>query len=331
LNKNDAETQRMLRPRVLLLGAGGTGKSTIVKQLKIAFGEGYHTTRKEMKLAVYKNVLHGLQALIRELPTHKLEVSSKTKPHADRLTTLKDYEENLNSSLAPTLQLVWNDPAVQRCHTIMSQQPPSSNDYLRFFMGRLQALCHPKYEPSDQDIIWCKTRTTGIVDEDLTVDGFSFLLYDMGGQRHERTKWLHCMEGSSAVVFVASLSDYDSFLVEDHSTNSLHESLKLFEGVLNMFSGPVYLLFTKADVLRDKLADDSTVSFASLHPDYRGSPRDYDQVLNHIKLSFLRLNKSEARQVQTSTISCVTGREVASAFQKVKTVLQPAIAAAEKR
>jgi len=72
MNKDDVEAQRKLRPRILLLGAGGVGKSTIVKQLKISFGDGFHSTRRESKQAVYKNVLHGLQALVNELPTHKL-------------------------------------------------------------------------------------------------------------------------------------------------------------------------------------------------------------------------------------------------------------------
>ena len=58
-----------------------------------------------MKLAVYKNVLHGLQALIRELPTHKLEVSSKTKPHADRLTTLKVYNLFFHSFFGVSLNV----------------------------------------------------------------------------------------------------------------------------------------------------------------------------------------------------------------------------------
>lgn len=316
-----------LRPRILLLGAGEVGKSTIVKQLKIAFGDGFHATRRETRQAVYKNVLHGMQAVVKEMPTHKLEVSSKTKPRMERLMALKDYEETLTPTIAPTLQTVWNDPAVQRCHVLMTQQPVGvqPNDHLRFFMGRLQALCHPKYEPSDQDIVWTKTRTTGIVDEDISIDGFSFLLYDMGGQRHERTKWLHCMEGSSAVVFVASLSDYDRFLAEDASTNRLIESLKLFEGVLNMFSGPVYLILSKTDVLKDKLNDASSGNFAANHPDYRGNSNDYEQVLSYIKQAFLRCNSNEARQINISTISGVVGREVSTCFQHVKTVLAPSI------
>lgn len=37
----------------------------------------------------------------------------------------------------------------------------------------------------------------------------------MGGQRSERKKWIHCFEGVTAIIFCASMSDYDLVLAED--------------------------------------------------------------------------------------------------------------------
>lgn len=42
-------------------------------------------------------------------------------------------------------------------------------------------------------------------------------LYDVGGQRSERRKWLSCFEGIQAVLFVVALSSYDMTLMEDPS------------------------------------------------------------------------------------------------------------------
>lgn len=39
-------------------------------------------------------------------------------------------------------------------------------------------------------------------------------LYDVGGQRSERRKWLKCFEGIQAVWFVTALGSYDMTLME---------------------------------------------------------------------------------------------------------------------
>ena len=40
-------------------------------------------------------------------------------------------------------------------------------------------------------------RTSGIVTERYNIDGTTFEMYDVGGQRNERKKWIHCFEGIS--------------------------------------------------------------------------------------------------------------------------------------
>lgn len=42
-------------------------------------------------------------------------------------------------------------------------------------------------------------------------------LYDVGGQRSERRKWLSCFDCIQAVLFVVALSSYDMTLMEDPS------------------------------------------------------------------------------------------------------------------
>ena len=45
-------------------------------------------------------------------------------------------------------------------------------------------------------------------------------MFDVGGQRSERKKWIHCFENVTALLFVVAISGYDQCLVEDKDSVS---------------------------------------------------------------------------------------------------------------
>lgn len=47
-----------------------------------------------------------------------------------------------------------------------------------------------------------------------------FRLFDVGGQRSERKKWIHCFEDVTAIIFCVAMSEYDQVLHEDETTVS---------------------------------------------------------------------------------------------------------------
>lgn len=40
-------------------------------------------------------------------------------------------------------------------------------------------------------------------------------MFDVGGQRSERKKWIHCFEGVTSIIFCTALSEYDQVLLEE--------------------------------------------------------------------------------------------------------------------
>lgn len=56
-------------------------------------------------------------------------------------------------------------------------------------------------------------------------------MFDVGGQRSERKKWIHCFEGVTCIIFIAALSAYDMVLVEDDEV--VGPSMKLQPDVLH--------------------------------------------------------------------------------------------------
>lgn len=47
-------------------------------------------------------------------------------------------------------------------------------------------------------------------------------MVDVGGQRSERRKWIHCFENVTSIMFLVALSEYDQVLVEsDNEVSAL--------------------------------------------------------------------------------------------------------------
>ena len=53
-------------------------------------------------------------------------------------------------------------------------------------------------------------------------------MFDVGGQRSERKKWIHCFEGVTAIIFCVALSAYDLVLAEDEEMVRMSPLLECF-------------------------------------------------------------------------------------------------------
>jgi guanine nucleotide-binding protein G(i) subunit alpha len=87
--------------------------------------------------------------------------------------------------------------------------------------------------PTVEDALRIRVRTSGVVTESYVIDGVKFDMYDVGGQRSERKKWIHCFDDVTAIIFVAAMSEYDQVLYEDATQNRLLEAVKVFGDICN--------------------------------------------------------------------------------------------------
>ena len=111
-------------------------------------------------------------------------------------------------------------------------------------------------------------------------------MLDVGGQRSERKKWIHCFDEAKAVIFIAALSDYDLTLFEDPSVNRMKESIRLFSSIANnrwFISASMILFLNKSDIFNEKLMKKST-SITVCFPNYKGNPYDYEETTAYIQV-----------------------------------------------
>lgn len=59
-------------------------------------------------------------------------------------------------------------------------------------------------------------------------------MVDVGGQRSERRKWIHCFENVTSIIFLVALSEYDQILFESENEvmkqkniNNIFETIRI--------------------------------------------------------------------------------------------------------
>lgn len=238
--------------KLLLLGAGESGKSTIFKQMKILHGVGFTDEEKEtMKPVVFNNVNVMMKAVIENAKPQGCSIQNAEL--AQRFLAMSD-EAEIDSSMGTMITTLWNDAGFQQ--TWEKRGNFQVQDSLSYYCKNMDRISAPGYLPDLQDILRTRVRTSGIVEEKYVIDGVNFSMYDVGGQRNERKKWIHCFDNVTAVIFVAAISEYDQVLYEDTTANRMDEAINLFEEICNSnwFRRTSMILFlNKTDLFEEKL------------------------------------------------------------------------------
>ena len=311
--------------KVLLLGSGESGKSTIVKQMKILHQNGY--TQEELyeyKPFIYKNVMDCIKNVINaiidldpelikpkddgidgtdaEVQDPPEVVNGTWRKHVldyDSLNEVLDYEILLDGtndavfdpSIAEKIEQIYNTPEVKD-FMIHKQGQFYLIDSTEYFMTNLNRIAQPDYVPSTTDVLRTRKKTSGIFDFIFDMgNDLHIHMFDVGGQRSERKKWIHCFDNVTLIIFCVSLSEYDQVLLEENNQNRLEESIALFDSVVNsrwFARTSVVLFLNKIDVFAEKLQ----YSPLETHfPDYTGG-NNINKAAKYILWRFNQVNRS---------------------------------------
>lgn len=312
--------------KLLLLGAGESGKSTLFKQMKIIHHNGF--TQDECmgyRDIIRSNVLQSMKSLIQA--THKLGIPIETAENRQRAAKINDFDQetllNINriytEELGKDLESLWADEGILRTYGQRNQY--QLLDSTEYFFKNIDRISDSDFVPTQQDVLRCRVKTTGIVESEFDLNGIKFRLFDVGGQRNERKKWIHCFDQVTAVIFVSSLSEYDQKCYEDDQTLRMKESLVLFDEITNsqFFSDtPTILFLNKVDLFREKIKHtDLKICFE----DFPGPAKDYEAASNFIRDKFLSLNREDHKEIY-SHITCATDTlNIQNVFDNVKEII----------
>jgi guanine nucleotide-binding protein G(i) subunit alpha len=327
---------------VVLLGIAEAGKSTIYNQLLHIFGEGFNeNTRINMKHVIHANIATCVPILIQEAIDREEEAKAQAREVEPEFAmserakaSMRKLHElhlqpgvELTPSLANDIKIVWEDPGFKnafekRKSDFIQTDDGVAADSTRYFLDKLDIISSENYIVTDEDILRPRVKTTGIIKGDFQIENCKMCVYDVGGRRNERKKWIHCFENVGALIFVAALDEYDQVCGEDLSANKLAESLRCFEEHvrLNWFANSkIFVFFTKKDLFEKKL---TKIPLNQVFTDWTGETKEqaYEFIENKYREKISGIPHME---VYFLTMNATNSEEMHKIFLHVKEIIMP--------
>ncbi|XP_023142496.1 guanine nucleotide-binding protein G(o) subunit alpha-like isoform X2 [Amphiprion ocellaris] len=220
--------------KILMLGTAESGKSTIVKQIKIIHSDGFSIQElMSFKPAVLDNLLTSMKIVLQGMGMLRINLANmKNKMHAQSILSCSQClgdDQDLLPFVAHAFCSLWADQGVRAAAARGYEF--ELNDSALYFFENISRIIKPNYIPTETDVLRVRVRTCGIIETQFQVNEIMLRLYDVGGQRSERRKWLSCFDCIQVVLFVVALSTYDMTLLDVPSVNRLQESLELFSSI----------------------------------------------------------------------------------------------------
>ncbi|KAJ2989855.1 hypothetical protein NUW54_g8654 [Trametes sanguinea] len=210
---------------------------------------------------------------------------------------------------------LWNDPTIK---ALLRAQGIRIEDMPGFFLDSIARVTHPKYVPTDDDILRARLKTLGVSEHRFTIkEGFpgsssrDLRIYDVGGHRSLRAAWAPFFDDMNAILFLAPLSGFDQVLAEDESVNRLicptatpsamqEDSVLLWKSICSnplLGKTDLILFLNKIDIFRAKL--EAGIQFGQYIISYGNRPNDYDNTSAYMRRKFGQIHREYSPQART--------------------------------
>lgn len=350
--------------KLLLLGTGSSGKSTLFKSLKIITKEPHVASDTfEARHVIRQNCVAGILTLLKKSQEmYDMDKVNNAACQVDMSENVVDniqlvvqygseaFSEELDyaevEALGKAIHFIWSLDALKATFARRGNSY-SFPDNMDYFFGKVTKIMDQEYSPSVEDALKCRVRTTGMIEYNYDVKENEFILYDVGGQRNERKKWIHHFADVAAVLFICALNHYHAVLFEDEKKNAMHEAVELFTEICNskwFRKSEMILFFNKDDLFREKLRSQVSLSHCFSKeknwpgeewtgPDYRPVDDDdvvedkknfdecYDAAVSFIQNAFMNVNNYPNRVIFCH-VTCATDQDtVQQVFWDVQNIV----------
>ena len=300
--------------KLLIMGNGESGKSTVMKQFRLQYMNGFSKrNRFWYKDVINSNVIEAMQSLVSGCDELGIEFQdTELKNLAKKIEDTSSIETKVDEKLGRELKKLWQSVEIQQSYEQRAQLHLQSN--ASYFLDHIDRISSTDFVPTDDDILRARARTTGINQIEFEMEDFHFTAVDVGGARSERKKWAHCFEDVTAIVFVVDMNSFDEKL---YNVNRIQEARKLFDDIVNskwFQSTNVILLLNKSDLFREKIA---RTDLKCCFSDYKGG-KDYEEASKFMRHKFRKLNRRSGRDIYAHFCCALDIEGMSVVFRAIK-------------
>lgn len=328
-----AQDEEKYKHKLLLLGAGECGKSTVVKQIKLIWKVGGGPTDREKMeciLGLRRNCIEAIQTMLEGSKKLQIPLSNQDlRPVFEEIAAL-DSNTPMTPALATKISNVWKDSGIQA--TFDRRDEFWNMDGTPYYLNEILRIAEVDFSPTEDDMVMTRVRTTGIVVTAVQENPYTYQVVDVGGQRSERRKWIHCFDDVRAIIFLEGLAGYNQVLFEDSSVNRMRESLNLFEEVVKnpLFRKTVFFIFlNKKDLFEEMIP---RYPLKNCFPEYDGPAKCVRSALDFITKKYKDIMEMHVpgKQVYIQVIAARVRMDMKVAFGEVKETLKKLFPVAKK-
>ncbi|KAJ3306052.1 hypothetical protein HDV03_000589 [Kappamyces sp. JEL0829] len=256
-------------PRVLILGSSDSGKSTLLKQLKILHGDGFTPSERIQATNRIRGAIFGALATllaILEGPASK-ELQEKYSDIFEYANCWDVQQTEVDADIIPAICEAVREQAIL---DIFKEGQHTLPDTTEFFLENVSRILCNDYIPTNEDILSLRMVTQSVSETIFTIKGVPYHFYDVSGLTYHRKVWTGYFSNVDTVLFVASLSAYNQMLVEDPTVNRMADAMVLFQQIGNhplLVKVPFILFMNKRDIYEKKA---KKIPIINYFPEYSG-------------------------------------------------------------
>lgn len=224
-----------------------------------------------------------------------------------------DVPERMLATCAPDIVSLWGDAFLRNllCGPLaMGGLGLKLHEDAGFFLNDVTRITSLNYVPTNDDIVRARLKTMGVsehrfqLEDSLGMDNdfvAELIVYDVGGARTQRHKWMPFFDDINVVVFLAPISVFDQRLAEDQSVNRLQDSFLLWKEICQtrtLAKADFLLFLNKCDLLHAKL--ESGMMLKKFIPQYEGE-NNLRGAVKYFREIFMQIWRKNTDELKKST------------------------------